>query len=122
MFEIFTKTGVLGMEDLRFGAANNGRLECLKYARENGCPWDENTCTAAALHGYLECLKYAHENGCPWDEWTCEGAAEHGHLECLKYAHENGMSLGVKKRNLWLPKILECLNSQMKTDVYEFIS
>lgn len=29
--------------------------------------WDESTCTAAAQNGHLETLKYAHENGCPWD-------------------------------------------------------
>ena len=40
----------------------------------------------AAENGHLECLKYAHENGCPWDEETCEEAAKYGHLECLKYA------------------------------------
>ena len=33
-------------------------------------------------------LKYAHENGCPWNEGTCSKAAEGGHLEVLKYAHE----------------------------------
>ena len=22
----------------------------------------------AAMNGHLECLKYAHEHGCPWDE------------------------------------------------------
>ena len=30
-----------------------------------GCPWDKWTCRAAAENGHLECLKYAHENGCP---------------------------------------------------------
>jgi hypothetical protein len=25
-------------------AAKNGHLECLKYAHEQGCPWDKNTC------------------------------------------------------------------------------
>ena len=35
-------------------------------------------------------LKYAHENGCPWDERTCESAADYGHLDVLKYARENG--------------------------------
>ena len=43
----------------------------------------------------LECLKYAHENGCPWDKKTCSEAALNGHLECLQYAHENGV-LGTK--------------------------
>ena len=52
-------------------AAQNGHLECLKYAHENGCPWNEMTCSKAAENGHLECLKYAHENGCPWDEETC---------------------------------------------------
>ena len=40
--------------------------ECvLQYLHENGCPWDETTCSEAASGGHLECLKYAHENGCP---------------------------------------------------------
>ncbi|ATZ81203.1 ankyrin repeat domain-containing protein [Bodo saltans virus] len=71
-------------------ATENGHLECLKYAHENGCIWDEWTCACAARKGHLECLKYAHENGCPWDVMTCASAAQKGHLECLKYAHENG--------------------------------
>src|SRR5680860_920011 len=57
-----------------FTAAKNGHLECLKYAHENGCSWDEITCKSAAENGHLECLKYAHENGCSWDEITCLSA------------------------------------------------
>ena len=46
-------------------------------------------------NGHLECLKYAHENGCPLSEiLLC--AADDGHLECLKYAHENDFVLGMK--------------------------
>jgi len=71
-------------------AAIRGHLDCLKYAHENGCPWNNRTCEYAAQYGNLDCLKYAHENGCPWDEWTCTGAAYCSKLECLKYAHENG--------------------------------
>ena len=70
--------------------ALNGNLDLLKYLHENGCPWDQSTCTCASLVGHLECLQYAHENECPWDEDTCKYAAEKGHLECLKYLHENG--------------------------------
>ena len=29
----------------------------------------------AAACGHLEILKWAHENGCPWDEWTYTNAA-----------------------------------------------
>ena len=52
-------------------ATESGHLECLKYAHENGCPWDEDTCSYAADNGYLECLKYAHENGCPSENSGC---------------------------------------------------
>ena len=68
----------------------NGHLDCLKYAHENGCQQNEETCAYAALYGYLDCLKYLHENGCRWNDWTCEFAARNGHLDCLKYAYENG--------------------------------
>ena len=67
-----------------------GHLECLKYSHENGCPWNEDTCSSAAQNGHLEILNYLHEEGCPWDTNTCAAAALGGHLECLKYAHENG--------------------------------
>ena len=58
----------------------SGHRECLKYAHENGCPWDEDTCEAATEDGHLGCLKYAHENGCPWDESVCEAVAGRGQL------------------------------------------
>ena len=39
----------------------------LKWARENGCPWDQDTC-ASRRGGHLEVLKWARANDCPWDE------------------------------------------------------
>ena len=71
-------------------AAWNGHLEVLKWARENGCPWNELICTNAALNGHLEVLKWTRENGCNWNDWTCANAAKNGHLEVLKWARENG--------------------------------
>ena len=65
-------------------------LDVLKFAHENGCPWDRKTCEMAACRGHLDVLKYAHENGCPWDVWTLEHAVRHGHLDVLKYLRENG--------------------------------
>jgi len=65
-------------------------LDCLKYARENGCRWDWKTCAYAVYGGRLSILVYAHENGCPWNESICEEAAILGNLDCLKYARENG--------------------------------
>jgi hypothetical protein len=43
----------------------NGHLEILKWARDNGCPWNELTCSYAAEHGHLEVLKWAINNNCP---------------------------------------------------------
>ena len=74
-------------------AASNGHLECLIYAKENNCPWDTFTCSSAAENGHLNCLTYAKENNCPWDEYTCSFATLYGHLDCLKYAKENNLSL-----------------------------
>jgi hypothetical protein len=72
-------------------AAGGGHLECLKYAHENGCPWDEDTCSMAAGGGNFECLKYAHENGCPWDETDIPDRASSGNsIDCVIYVHENG--------------------------------
>ena len=71
-------------------AAEHGRLDCLRYAHENGCPWDEFTSANAALNGHLSCLAYAHERGCPWDACTPMHAAMFGNLSCLAYAHERG--------------------------------
>ena len=53
----------------------------LKWARENDCPWDEETCTAAAEGGHLETLKWARANGCPWSELTSRLAASKGYVE-----------------------------------------
>ena len=66
------------------GAVEGGHLECMKWARHNGCPLDKYTCTYAAQNGHLECLRWARENGCPWDEGTCAEVAKNGHLECLE--------------------------------------
>jgi hypothetical protein len=87
-------------------------LETLTYAHENGCPWNQQTCTFAAIGGSLKCLKYAHEHGCPWDISTfgcaradamirylilngCPGhvraddfAAKRANLELLQFARE----------------------------------
>ena len=48
-------------------AARGGHLEVLQWAHENGCPWNEWTCTEAAKGGHLEVLQWAHQNGCPWN-------------------------------------------------------
>ena len=47
-------------------AAIQGKLEDLKQARSVGFRWG-NTYMWAAYCGHLEVLRWASENGCPWD-------------------------------------------------------
>ncbi len=70
--DMHMKTVTSGMKVCVSIAAQYGRLDCLRYAHENGCPWDETTCRYAAQYGHLDILRYAHENGCPWNESTCD--------------------------------------------------
>ena len=49
---------------ITYGAAFGGHLDVLKWARENGCEWDSDTCSDAALNGHLSVLKWARKNGC----------------------------------------------------------
>lgn len=36
----------------------SGHLKVLKWVRENGCPWDKDTCSDATGEGHLEVLKW----------------------------------------------------------------
>ena len=67
----------------------------LKWARENGCPWSESTCSSAAIGGHIEILKWARENGCPWDSQTTVMAALCNEFASLKWAVENGCLLNI---------------------------
>ena len=67
-------------------AALGGHLEVLKWARQNGCPWNEETCWEAAGQGHLEMLQWARANGCPWDVNTWATAA----AKCRPYLIEHG--------------------------------
>jgi len=46
-------------------AASHGRLDCLQYLHEQGCPWDAETTTTALASGNMECYRYAESRGCP---------------------------------------------------------
>ena len=68
-----------------------GSIARLAWAKERGCPWDEETFTCIAEGGNVEVAKWAKERGCPWDdEWTCTEAARGGHLEMVQWARANG--------------------------------
>ena len=70
-----------------------GSLDCLRWARENGCrryALDHIFAEIAASHGFLDVLKYLHQNDFCWDKDTMTNALCGGHLACLKFANENG--------------------------------
>jgi hypothetical protein len=71
-------------------AAENGRLEVLKYLHEEvKAPWESWTAAWAAQNGHLHILEYLVERKFDeFTEWACEDAAKNGHLDCLKYLHE----------------------------------
>jgi hypothetical protein len=75
-------------------AASGGRLEVLKYLREEAkAPWNWYTATWAASNGHLHILEYLVERKFDeYDEYACWYAARNGHLDCLKYLHETAKS------------------------------
>lgn len=54
------------------------RRGVLQWARANGCPWNEETCSSAARGGHLGVLQWARRHGCPWNAATCSFAAGGG--------------------------------------------
>jgi len=62
-------------------AAAIGHPEVLKWAREQGCVWDDQTLQAAARRGHLEVLRWARKHGCPWDAATRSLAATKGYSD-----------------------------------------
>jgi hypothetical protein len=71
-------------------AVITGRLECLKYLREEvKAPWDYDTAYFAAQYGHLHILEYLVEREFDqYDTLACWEAARYGNLDCLKYLHE----------------------------------
>ena len=55
----------------------------MKYAHENGCPWDENTVDRAAYVNDLSVLNYALENGCQWPRQFLYGRMNDVAMELL---------------------------------------
>ena len=54
-------------------AVEQGNLEMVKYCVANQCPINEWACAHAALKGRLECLKYLREEvKATWGSWTAD--------------------------------------------------
>lgn len=73
-----------------------GQLSVLQWVRENGCPWDDYTCSWAANSGHLEVLKWALANGCLWElrSWTTivkNAVKSKEHMAVLEWLRANGI-------------------------------
>lgn len=67
-----------------------GRLDLLRCAKANNCPWQGNMCDLAAEAGDLELLQWARTRNYPWGPQTCAALASGGHLKALRWCRENG--------------------------------
>ena len=56
--------------------AASGSLKAVQLLRGEGCPWNYSTCEAAVDNGRVEVLRWARENGCPLDPVTRDFAAQ----------------------------------------------
>ena len=76
-------------------AAKNGHLHILEYLVERKYDkYNARACANAAMYGHLECLKYLHETAkWPWDEDAVLYAHENNHIECLQYLLDNNCPL-----------------------------
>ena len=74
-----------------FKCSRKGHLGVLKWAKQNGCSWDEETFMRAAVGNHLHVIHWALENDCPFHEDICSKMAQQGWggLEFLKWARQS---------------------------------
>jgi hypothetical protein len=93
-------TQLCRLEQCRIGwrlcylAARAGNLPGLRWLRDQGCPWNHATTTAAAETGRLDVLQWATASGCPVsdNQATC-AAARGGHLSVLMWGSLEGWKM-----------------------------
>jgi len=77
-----------------YDAADNGDLNLLKEAMENGCPVNYLTAGFAAKNGHFDCVKYMVEKGVvDLRDDICRSAVLGNQMEILKYLQEKGYKL-----------------------------
>lgn len=72
-------------ERVTANACLSGKLDVLKYAIDNECPWHTKCLVFAARHKELVMIKYCIENDCPLAAEAFVSAAERGRVETLEY-------------------------------------
>ena len=117
--------GPLG--EMAENAARNGHLDCLRSAKEHGCPsWGVGTCEAACIAGNLDCLVWARENGCPAGYFTAQAAFHHQKWECLVWGLANDCPVLTHDRYLrplfvrgWVGAIVRTVVARVEREDFE---
>jgi hypothetical protein len=89
-------------------AAYHGHLEVLKCLRSRNPsrPWNKWVCAYAANNGHLGTFRWARENGCPWDEkaWYVQHMSKPKRIYSRKdgsiYFLNNGRRKSIKGQRL----------------------
>ncbi len=89
-YQILTRLGPFSCDGFAATVACEGHLNVLRWARSQGCPWNEETCAKAAWGGHLEVLQWLRSQGCPWNAWTYAFAVLGGHLEVFQWVRSQG--------------------------------
>lgn len=83
---------LVNVKDLFHLAAENGKLNCLKYLHKKNCTWTEEVIKLMINNGNIECLEYAYKNGCILGgDSHCVIAVNSGHLEVVKFMQSIGI-------------------------------
>jgi hypothetical protein len=100
--------------DITEAAARAGDVTMLRWLKESGCEFSEETSAAAArTDNNLPVLKYLHEQGCPWHDRVCESVAWGDDLEQLKWLHAHGAVLD--------NRAVECAAQKGAVHVFEWL-
>lgn len=80
------------LDNVVLNASLSGNLPCIQYvyAQQGFTAHDALSCGFMAHGGHFECLRFAHENGCPWDEYTLKNAFLYRQWSCFWYALTHG--------------------------------
>ena len=88
----------LGFQHLRYkqkkklmvSAAKGGQLSTLRWARQQGCPWDRRVSDAAAAGGHLAVLQWLRQEGCPCSPWVYIAGQGSGFPDVVQWLEEQG--------------------------------
>jgi len=80
------QVAVVWNEKVTAAAAGAGKLDTLRYARQNGCPWSALTVYSAIINNHDDAMRYACENGCPLSAECCRRARDES---IRQYLHEH---------------------------------